>query len=350
MKSTFIRKGKTTQPLPKGTKPSVFNGQILVSTGLHELDIILGGGIPLGSIICIKEDRFSKYSNNILQYYVSEGLATGQTCAVVTSTSSKASFLKDLPFNYTHYRTVNNKPEMDEEEEKEKSSSELKIAWRYKEFVDKKISEKKATIQKITKSVGSVECHDFDLSKNLQDDLYKTCENNLRVTQENDYAKIYDYLSNVKGEIVRIALQSLGALNQTGIVEFLYALKCLVRNSSSICIFTLPKDQFEQTQSIEKVCDIVLSMESFLGNEIDILEFQDFTGMMNVEKLSKLNSLTYNFAPDTLQYVFTRKKRKLYIEKMYLPPEVTRNASDPDREKHVEMKSVKESNLKDLEF
>lgn len=36
-----------------GTKPSLQNGQLLVSTGNLSLDHILGGGIPIGSILLI---------------------------------------------------------------------------------------------------------------------------------------------------------------------------------------------------------------------------------------------------------------------------------------------------------
>jgi hypothetical protein len=40
MKSSFTRKGKSSasSQLPPGTKPSVQNGQLLISTGLYELD------------------------------------------------------------------------------------------------------------------------------------------------------------------------------------------------------------------------------------------------------------------------------------------------------------------------
>ena len=36
--STFIRKTKKKQFHPNGTKPSVHTGQLLVSSGLHDLD------------------------------------------------------------------------------------------------------------------------------------------------------------------------------------------------------------------------------------------------------------------------------------------------------------------------
>lgn len=144
-------------------------------------------------------------------------------------------------------------------------------------------------------------------------------------------------------------------MDTTGIIEFLYALKSLIRNTSSVCVFTISKSFISEDtlKNIENICDIVINMDSFTGNDMNIIEFQDFTGILSLEKLSKLNSLNYNYSPDTLNYVFTRKKRKLYIERMYLPPETTRSTNQPDREKFSSEKqktSVKSISKKDLEF
>lgn len=41
MKSSFVRKAPVKRQCPPGTKLSVHNGQLLVSSGLHDLDDIL---------------------------------------------------------------------------------------------------------------------------------------------------------------------------------------------------------------------------------------------------------------------------------------------------------------------
>ncbi len=41
MKSSFVRKAPTKRQCPPGTKLSVHNGQLLVSSGLHDFDDIL---------------------------------------------------------------------------------------------------------------------------------------------------------------------------------------------------------------------------------------------------------------------------------------------------------------------
>ena len=54
------------------------HGQRVVSTGLDDLDRILGGGLPLGSICVIGEDGWTSHHSTLLRYFVSEGAYSGQ--------------------------------------------------------------------------------------------------------------------------------------------------------------------------------------------------------------------------------------------------------------------------------
>jgi elongator complex protein 4 len=91
MKSSFVRKVVPKKDgavnLPNATKPSIHNGQLLISTGLHELDgirrkiwgtnyheEILGGGVAVGTVVLVEEDENSSYYSALLKYYVSEVL------------------------------------------------------------------------------------------------------------------------------------------------------------------------------------------------------------------------------------------------------------------------------------
>ena len=50
----------------QGTKPGL-HAHTLVSTGQADLDHLLGGGLPLGTVLVILEDAFSQHHNTLLK-------------------------------------------------------------------------------------------------------------------------------------------------------------------------------------------------------------------------------------------------------------------------------------------
>lgn len=54
------------------------HSQTLISTGLADLDRILGGGLPLGAVMLILEDAYCPHGSTLLRYFAAEGLACGQ--------------------------------------------------------------------------------------------------------------------------------------------------------------------------------------------------------------------------------------------------------------------------------
>ena len=53
------------------------------------------------------------------------------------------------------------------------------------------------------------------------------------------------------------------------------------------------------------------------------MAFKDYDGFFNVDKLPRVDSLTRHL-PDTISYVFARRRHKLIVEVFSLPPELTR--------------------------
>ncbi len=60
-----------------GTRPGLY-GQTLVSSGHPDLDRLLGGGLPLGSLQLLLEDGWSGHHATLLRYFLAEGAACGQ--------------------------------------------------------------------------------------------------------------------------------------------------------------------------------------------------------------------------------------------------------------------------------
>jgi elongator complex protein 4 len=64
-------------PTDPGTRPGL-HGQTLISSGHPDLDRLLGGGVPLGSLLLLLEDGWSGHHATLIRYFLAEGAACGQ--------------------------------------------------------------------------------------------------------------------------------------------------------------------------------------------------------------------------------------------------------------------------------
>ena len=108
------------------------NGQYCVSSGNQSLDQILGGGIPLGTIVVLYEDNQSQYYSHFLKTILGEGIVHGNQCMIVDSKDSfrsKDAWLKFLP-NVSKLGGKDTK-EKEKQLNEEKKIEDLEVAWRY---------------------------------------------------------------------------------------------------------------------------------------------------------------------------------------------------------------------------
>jgi hypothetical protein len=83
---------------------------------------------------------------------------------------------------------------------------------------------------------------------------------------------------------------------------------------------------------------LVSAFESFKGeSDAEVGEaFKDYNGHFNVLKLPKIHTLTA-YSPETLSYVFSRKRHKFLVEVFSLPPEMSRTTEQPKAAKPVNL-------------
>lgn len=431
------------------------NGQLLVSTGLNELDQLIGGGLPIGSLTCVMEDRLSQHANRQLQkYFVSEGISCGHRVIHASMQAGSMALQRELPWNVSFQREMADAEEQQQQQKKQTTatavvgetsavsssssssgkstsasveSEELRIAWRYRDFVQEQIAQKKKRQQEAHYSstairrmatgemsaqssastsrgdngggdggamsmpvmrrrrpraqhtTGTVLCHEYDLSKPIQQELWnqEKVQGLIHVvdvvdtvmsdsddivgadyyqTLLREIARIVSMAQKNSGDnadepssrIVRISIESLGCrvfsdgsssreTRERRLVQFVHALRSLLRRTLSVCLVTLPVSAL-LPQTVNKILhasDTVLEMRSFVGSRIDVsdYEFREYSGLFELKKLPRMNSLVFNFNPQSLQYAFKMKRRKMIVEKLHLPPEETRQASNPDRVK-----------------
>lgn len=132
--SSFKRRTPSSQPLPPlGTRPNAATPSIReTSTGVPSLDDILGGGIPLGSVlILLAPDRHSAWGELLQRYYIAQGLASGQGVCVVGGEAR--ALVEGCMWERGEDRSG---PSAISEDEKDPDKTadgdeQVKIAWRY---------------------------------------------------------------------------------------------------------------------------------------------------------------------------------------------------------------------------
>lgn len=80
--SAFIKR-QPARVVDLGTRPGL-NGQVLISTGVAGVDKLLGGGLPLGSLLLVIEDSHSQQHINLLKCFLAEGLCCKHSLALIT--------------------------------------------------------------------------------------------------------------------------------------------------------------------------------------------------------------------------------------------------------------------------
>ncbi|KAL6067875.1 Elongator subunit elp4 [Balamuthia mandrillaris] len=374
--------------LPDGTKPSVHNGQLLVSSGLHDLDEVIGGGIAVGTVFLLLEDKNTGHGRTLLKYFVSEGLSCRHGVLLAAADPTPDQLLRQLPSEATRESAL-----LSEEEKKE---HDLKIAWQYQKYLggakddstsgaSSAASGSSAAPSKPTRSSASSLspsprklrpfCHTFDLATPRKyEELPLTGQGEGQVcrldinelpqqindtSSHNLYQQVYHHIVQFAGAstpspqptaggeakpptITRLALFSLGhplwrldtdnEKNEREMLCFLHALKGFLRSSLAVCFITIPQHLYSSSflRKAAHACDTVTTIHSFKGSGDQVsTAYKDYSGLFDIIKLPRLNSLMTHL-PDTLNYAFKVGRRKLSIEKLHLPPETVRDAQDEE--------------------
>ncbi|KAH1028334.1 hypothetical protein HUJ05_001695, partial [Dendroctonus ponderosae] len=231
-----------------GTVLSTHNGNLLTSSGIMSLDPLLGGGLPVGTVVLVEEDFRGLYSKILLKYFLAEGL------------------LKELP------AVIESDPEPDIKQEGQAITDKMKIAFRYQNLPT-------STAAPRSKHIG----HHFDLSRNISfsnvdksdidfwtgeklstgyssfinpaySDLLKTIRNKIKK------GKFFLKDNPEKKSILRIGIHSLGSamwlpsrssiscLNENcqDLYMFLFYLRALVRSAHAVAFVTIPAYLYEE--------------------------------------------------------------------------------------------------------
>jgi elongator complex protein 4 len=140
--SSFKRNAKKADELIHrsipGVKPWLNCGLGIISSGNRELDDLIGGGVPLGTITFIATDVISNYGQTFLSYFIAEGISVGHSVLVLTfEDTNLEKLMTNLPSNQhmSSSSTSTSTTTSKRTEEEKASLDELKLAASYKKYI-----------------------------------------------------------------------------------------------------------------------------------------------------------------------------------------------------------------------
>ncbi|KAJ2863388.1 Elongator subunit elp4 [Coemansia aciculifera] len=351
--SSFKKRVPASQPKPPpATRVNPHSAQLLVSTGVPALDDVLGGGLPVGGVLLIEQDRQTGYSNTLLSYFASQAIAAGHKLCIVNA-DRDVNLASQLP-GWAGVSRSATEPGTGTGTETEQgdTSEKLEIAWRYQNLprVDGRDADAQGRSEPSAGSsaataVDTPYCEKFDLSMRIPQgvidrasveivdgdaisramastessngDMYKCVLDKISALINDGFSSLKPLPPNAERNILRIELRSLGSgfwrgSDPNAILMFLHGLRGLLRYSYAACVISFPAYLYEEAgvrlpivRRIEHLCDAVIELESFEGSNTTPSSIvaqqikgeaaaasQEYHGFLHIHKLPRLNSLT----------------------------------------------------------
>lgn len=338
-----------------GSRPSVHNSQLLLSTGMPSLDHLLGGGLPVGSLLLLEQDRHDVYSKLFLKYYLAEGVMSGHLLTLASLDEAPRSIMASLPASTDR--------DVDEEAATTPAAGtdKMTIAWRYQ---SQSVPRTSLTMNRFGHSFDLTGTMDANLVAGADACLFDGAEVEsggggeegggyfwpLLKRIERRIAEAELSTSNIKAKtnVMRVAVHSLGSPlwgwafthhekdnKWHQLTTFFYMLRSLMRSSFSVCLVTVPSHLFVDPallHRLQTLADFVVRLESFQGSDKETNPvFKDYHGLFHVVKLAAINSLVPPQL-DATDWVFKLRRRRMVIEKLHLPPELSDTVSRSQEE------------------
>ncbi|KAG7270927.1 hypothetical protein CRUP_025678 [Coryphaenoides rupestris] len=321
--TSFQKKTRSTfKPSIRGTRPSVQNGQLIVSTGVTSLDYLIGGGLAVGTVLLIEEDRYNSYSHMVLKYFMAEGVLCGHELFLASAQDQPDDILQELPApildDIASHSPLEGRMQLGGPHA---TQDAMKIAWRYQ------------NLPKVQTALASSSRfgHYYDVSKKMEPEIRQAAKCHVfyppehsaessatRGPQLESYAALLRSIQEVihkegfdgaappakSRNVLRIGLQSLGSTlwgddlccrdnpaHGHALTTFLYGLRALLRSSLSVAVLTIPS---------------------------------------HLIQVPRLNCLLTEL-PDHKDLAFKLKRKQFTIERLHLPPDLSETVSRVSR-------------------
>ncbi|RUS21564.1 Elongator complex protein 4 [Endogone sp. FLAS-F59071] len=311
---------------------------------------ILGGGIPIGTVLLIREDRRTAYAHLLLKYFLAQGIASGHGVAVASKDERPADIVRDLMW------VVEDGDKDDGGEDTKKTAAlndeedKLTIAWRYRNLkkfetgvesraAPPSLQSKQSAAAALLSTTPTPQsqtqpapfCHTYDLTKRIpasaidtasvslieipnefdeeyikgQDDYALLLERIRAVVEEGGFSSLTPTPPSGERNALRIGIHAIASpswqiRNSHDLFRFFHALRGLLRFSFAAAVITIPAYLYVgedatagHIRRVEHMCDAVVEVESFASSPTasSASYAHNYHGLFRVYKLPALNSL-----------------------------------------------------------
>uniref|UniRef100_A0AB38Z7G3 Elongator complex protein 4 n=1 Tax=Paeonia suffruticosa TaxID=45171 RepID=A0AB38Z7G3_PAESU len=301
------------------------NGTIFVSSGIPDLDKILGYGFPLGSLVMVMEDAETPHHMLLLRHFMSQGLVHKQPLLYASPSRYPRGFLGTLP-----QISVSSKDDKSRDYDSEQEKG-LRIAWQYKKY----FGEHQQNFDSHSDSKQEY-CNKFNLQVPLErhylsgqhiDCLSLQGCTNVATLQ----ARCTTFLAQVPrndGGIScggRIAIQSFCAPQceysdkEWEMLSFIRSLKSMIRSSNAVAVVTFPPLVSPSvSKRLQHMADTLLSIKAIPDGDIELAKlltgYKDMVGLLNVHKVASFNTQVPVILEATTYSIKVPRRKHLVLE------------------------------------
>ncbi|GAA5987407.1 hypothetical protein JCM11641_002279 [Rhodosporidiobolus odoratus] len=401
MSSFRRRQAAVTIP---GTRTSPSSPSPLVSTGLPALDDLIGGGLPLSSLLLIESDHPTNYSHLILKYFIAQGLECGHDVAVLAAggEGGPEGVVEGLMATENAGTAKDTREDREERDREEQLREKMKIAFRYEGM---KAHQTSLPEQAASSTGEDTYSSIFDLTSTRQlsssdrkllhlinvDDFPSAAPNELYDTLYHRIEKLINDGGFRQGnessaptprQALRLALSNFGspawsAVSPSVLFSFLLRLRHLLSTTTCVTLLTFPSHLFSSSPSsspsspllirLSHVAHGILRLTSFSSSPLLSSQYPRHSGLLSFPKLPSPPSGSGGLIPPGSKLSVLRglggggqgrdnligfrvKRRRFVVEVLSEDPVAAAGGEEEvERKKRERRKRVEEANRRERE-
>ncbi|GAB2250529.1 hypothetical protein Droror1_Dr00016779 [Drosera rotundifolia] len=312
----------STSETAAGLKPGP-NGAIFTSSGIPDLDRILGGGFCLGSLIMVMEDAEAPHHLLLLRRFMAQGLVHNQHVLYSSPLKDPRGFLGTLP---SPMSSKDDKPH----DKGLVQDNGLRIAWQYQKYLGE--AHGKLDNRDAKHEYNS----DFDWRKPLERQFLSGKHIDCISTDGSTIGALRErcstfFAQNSRGDGGnscggRIAIQSFCAPQceyygkDWDMLSFIKYLRAMARSSNAVVMITFPRSLLSESFSKrwQHMADTLLSVKAMPDEDKELEKlltgYNEMVGLLNVHKIARVNTQVPLILEASTFSIKLRKRKFLTLE------------------------------------